>query len=253
MHLRGRTQAGRLRALDAYVVRSDRALLERPEGLFVDVGLGESPVTTIEAAETFRRVNPSLRVRGLDVDFARVERARAVFEAGEAGIEFEVGGFEAIPAGAVVVRAMNVLRGYPVERVSEAHASMGAALIEGGLGIDGTSDPGGDVLTAHLLRRRGERVVREALLFHSSFELGFGPMQFRDWLPRDLRRRVRSGEWIGELFERWSAAWQRVRVASPRESFERSVRAWAEVDPAVDVSWAAEGYVVWRPSGGVPE
>lgn len=241
---RGRTSQGRLRALDRYILVRESALLE--DGLFVDVGFGEGAVTTIDSATAFAR--GSLQIVGLDTDETRVEAARRSFE----HARFEVGGFEEIPRGASIIRVMNVLRAYPAELLGSAHASIGSALRDGGLAIDGTSDPEGDVLSAHLFRKRGDLLVREALLFHSTFAKGFAPLQFRDWLPRDLRRRVKPGEWIHALLGEWTEQWKRQRSEDPRESFARTARAWAEADQSVDASLSDDGFLLWKPAGGVP-
>lgn len=245
---RGRTSAARLHALDEFVLRAERGLLlQAGSSPFVDVGFGERPETTLASALLFREVNPALPVVGLEIEAHRVENARA-FE--DAQTRFVLGGFEAVPPGARLIRVMNVLRAYPVERIAPIHALLGEALIEGGLAIDGTSDPGGDILTAHLLRKRNGALHREALLFHASGATGFAPLLFRDWLPRDLRRRVKPGEWIHALLERWTSVWSRVRTPDPSESFVRSAHAWAASGEPVEL--VDDGLVVWRPRDGVP-
>lgn len=104
-------------------------------------------------------------------------------------------------------------------------------------------------MTAHLLRRAGDAVVREALLFQTDFGSGFAPVVFRDWLPRDLRRRVKPGEWIYDLFSKWTSAWESVRTDDPRASFVASVKA---LGPEFDGAMADRGFVIYRPAGGVP-
>lgn len=258
---RGRTSHGRLSALDAYLCRYERALLARDEGPWrgaavVDLGFGEHPWTTLESARAFREINPNLRVLGVELDPSRVEVAAAHVDP---LTEFRQGGFELPlrPGEAVrLIRAMNLLRGYPAESIPEIHRTLGDALLEGGLLVEGSTDTPGAVLTAHLLRRGPAGIEREALLFHTDFTRGFAPLLFRDWLPRDLRRRVRPGEPIHDFFAAWTAAWQGARASSraaPPEAFRLSGLAFAErlAGVSTDAWLLGNGYLLWRPPGGV--
>lgn len=119
-----------------------------------------------------------------------------------------------------VVRAMNVLRGYREEEVPAIHAALGAGLVEGGLLLEGSTDTEGHVSVVSLLRRRAGGLVREALLFHTDFARGFSPWLFRDWLPRDLRRRAQPGTAIHSLLSRWE---ERTHGRTPQERFANSV------------------------------
>lgn len=258
---RGRTARGRLQALDAYLLHQESALLARHEGAwaraaFVDVGFGEHPWTTLESAEAFRRVNPTLPVVGVEREAARVASAQAH---ADALTDFREGGF-ALPLrpGETVrlIRAMNLVRGYRPEEVPDIHRTLGEALLEGGLLVEGSTDADGAVGVSHLLRRGARGLVREALLFHTDFTRGFAPVLFRDWLPRDFRRRVKPGEPIHAFFAGWMEAWSAARAQGPLEppeALRRSVLGLAErVDGLVTEPWLlAHGYVLWRPVGGV--
>ncbi|MCP3097518.1 methylase [Myxococcus sp. K15C18031901] len=262
---RGRTAPGRLRALDAYLCRFERELVSRVDGpwaraAFVDVGFGEHPWTTLESAAAFRALHPTLAVVGVELDPAR---ARAAQVHADARTHFREGGFT-LPLSdeepARLVRAMNLLRQGPPERVPQAHQSLARPVLPSGLVVEGSCDPTGSVLTAHLLRRgedAGAPPAREALLFQTDFAQGFAPVLFRDWLPRDLRRRVRPGEPIHVFFEEWTEAWRQARAAghtAPAEAFGESVaRLGARMGGVVVDRWLLEaGYLVWRPEGGVP-
>jgi hypothetical protein len=243
---RGRTAPGRLRALDDYLLLAEAPLLlaPPPDAAFVDVGFGEHPATLVESAAALRAVAPGLPFVGLERDPAR---AAAALPLQDPRTRFLEGGFDALPSlgPARIVRAMNVLRTYREEEVPQAHALLGATLIEGGLLLEGSADPKGAILTAHLFRRRQGALHREALLFFTDFSHGFAPLLFRDWLPRDLRRRVRPGEPIHALFQAWTDAWSQIRAAhpDPRDAFSASVQALARVLPEVDVRWLSHGYV----------
>lgn len=242
---RGRTAPGRLRALDDYLLLAEEPLLRAPgDAAFVDVGFGEHPTTLLESAAALRAIAPGLPFVGLERDPAR---AAAALPLQDPRTRFVEGGFDALPSlgPARIVRAMNVLRTYREEDIAPAHALLGAPLIEGGLLLEGSSDPKGAILTAHLLRRRHGALHPDGLLFFTDFSHGFAPLLFRDWLPRDLRRRVRPGEPIHALLQAWTDAWSQIRAAhpEPRAAFSASVLALAQTHPEVDVRWHARGYV----------
>lgn len=234
--VRGRTRAGRLDGLDAWLVHEARELLFAG-GLVVDVGFGATTVTLEALAVAVHQVDPRLEVVGLERDASRAG-ARAV------GARLVVGGFEALSqlSGAVVVRAMNVLRGYRAEEAPLIHRALGVGLIEGGLLLEGSTDTEGHVSVCHLARRRGGELTSEGLLLYTDFERGFSPWLFRDWLPSDLRRAVRPGTRIHGLLDRWSRAVQAGGSGrSPRERFSSSV---GQVDGLAATPWElAHGYV----------
>jgi hypothetical protein len=261
--VRPRTRAGRLAALDAWLCVEARELLDG-RGALLDVGYGLEPVTTLELARAVRVVTPGLRVVGLE----REVGASAVGEPGRSTVaresrdaeleaaaglsselELRAGDFSscAAVAPAAVVRAMNVLRGYREEEVPAIHAALAAPLVDGGLVLEGSTDTEGAVTVVHLLRRRGAALTREALLFHTDFSRGFSPWLFRDWLPRDLRRRVRPGTAIHGFLEAWA---EHARGAEPRERFVASLDGVAGLETT---AWErAHGFARWAPVGGVP-
>ncbi|MBU8895076.1 methylase [Corallococcus sp. H22C18031201] len=261
---RGRTTPGRLRALDDYLCHAESTLLTRHEGpwaraAFVDVGFGEHPWTTLESAAAFRALNPDLLVIGVELDEARAQAAASAHS--DTRTHFRQGGF-ALPLApdepTRLVRAMNLLRQGAPERVPEAHQRLAQALLPSGLVVEGSSDTPGAVLVAHLLRRGDGRadLTREALLFHTDFSRGFAPWLFRDWLPRDLRRRVRPGEPLHAFFSAWEAAWTQARAeghTAPPDAFRESVVGLSSRIPGVTTDpWLlARGYLRWAPPAGV--
>lgn len=256
---RGRTRAGRLRALDAFLAHGELARGPTTPLRLIDVGVGDEPLTTLEWAA----VHPDAEVTGVEHDAARFRRASAYQRA---RVRFVLGGFETLPSlgPANVVRAMNVLRGYREQDVPPAHRAMVEALAPEGLAIDGTSSPDGDRMTALLLRRAADGSPRrEALLFHTDFRHGFSPWMFRDWLPRDLRRGVRPGTEIHGWFERWADAWSRARAAlvpnpedanEPAQVFARTceVLLATGAELSSDPWLASHGYLLYRLAGGGP-
>lgn len=237
--VRPRTRAGRLAALDAWLGAEARELLDG-RGAVVDLGYGAEPVTTLELARAVRAVTPGLRVVGL-------EREAPAQPSSE--VELLGGDFTSCAALApvAVLRAMNVLRGYREAEVPAIHAALAAPLVEGGLVLEGSTDTEGAVTAVHLLRRRGGALVREALLFHTDFSRGFSPWLFRDWLPRDLRRRVRPGTAVHDFLSAWAAT---ATGAEPRERFVASLEGVAGLEAT---AWEREhGFARWAPGGGVP-
>jgi len=200
---RRKTRPGRLAALDQLLLTLHEPLLARRDGPFatapvVDLGLGARPWTTVEWAESLRPLG--LEVVGVDHAADLVQRARA--DHAVPGVRYEVGSFDLPVRGARLVRAMNVLRDFPPEATAPAHAQMGECLLDGGLLVEGSCGPEGEVGCAHLVRKRGDGLVREGLLLWLDGARGTAPLLFRDRLPRDLRGaagdpvRVLLGAWM---------------------------------------------------------
>lgn len=244
---RGKTRPGRLGLLDSWLVACDLG----PAPRVVDVGIGASPETTVELFEALRTRWPAARVLGIDVDPVRVE---AAMRAGRPGLSFALRGFDLeLERPASAIRAMNVLRQYPPEQVSEAHARWGRSLAPGGILLEGSTNRTGDVLACHVLRR-GDELFREALLFGTRGVGGFAPMQLRDVLPRDLRRSCRPDHPLGAFFARWTEAWEHVRTGlEPRAAFEASARELARRGESMDLRAVHRGVIGWAPAGGIPE
>ena len=213
----------------------------------MDLGIGGNPWTTLELARAVRE-RFGREVVGVDHDPDVV--AGALRQA-EPGVTFVEGSFdlpdEARPA--LVIRAMNVLRDYGPADVQPAHERLGASLVDGGLLVEGSCGSRGEVLCAWLVRRIGPSLVREGLLFSTDFSRGFGPLQFRDRLPRDLRGTVKAGTPVGDLLDAWTAAVDASGARTARQRFvdgaERLAASRTDVDRRPD-EWA-EGYLVWRP------
>jgi hypothetical protein len=203
----------------------------------VDLGYGDSPATTLRWAERLKAQFPRVLVVGVEIEEARVERAK---EAERPGLEFRKGGFGlsrlGLPAISVI-RCMNVLRGYGLEQVRIAQAEMARALSPGGLLVEGSTDKEGSLLSAHVWRRDqgGPSLKYEGLVFGTDGRRGFGPRMFRDVLPRDLRRHCVEGEPVHAWLQTWHALFlaQRIerrgsRVASDKEKQKKALREFDE-------------------------
>ena len=188
MGCRRKTRPGRLAALDQLLLTLERPLLQEQAGAWagapvVDLGLGARPWTTLEWAAVLRPLG--VDVVGVDHAQELVERARA--DHATDGVRYEVGGFDLPVGGVRLVRAMNVLRDFSPDEVVPAHERMGRSLLDGGLLVEGSCGPEGEVGCAHLVRRVRGEMVREGVLMWLDGARGTAPLLFRDRLPRDLR------------------------------------------------------------------
>lgn len=202
---RGNTVPGRLRLLDRWLLAAEGPLLVG-EGFLgapaADVGLGALPWTTVEWARALRQRDPGLRVLGIDRDPSRVSAARALF-----GEELEWREGDLAPGEPCrLIRAMNLLRQVPAAEVPGALARLGAALVPGGLLIEGSSSHSGHVLAARTLRRGPDGLRPESLVFATDFTDGFAPAMFRGPLPQGLRLPWSAENPAFEVLERWSEA-----------------------------------------------
>jgi hypothetical protein len=136
---RGTTNPNRLRRVESWIAATLGGVLRgAADPVVVDLGYGASPVTAVELRARLARLRPDVRVVGVEIDPVRVAAASPA--ADPPALTFRRGGFELAGLRPVVVRAMNVLRQYPVDAVSPAWASMTARLPRGGAVVEGTCD-----------------------------------------------------------------------------------------------------------------
>ena len=209
---RGKTTRNRLRRIDIFLIRYDPELIKRSDtgsnrSLYVDLGFGAEPATTLESASRFRKLNPSLHILGVEIDPERVSAAAACKTA---EIDFRLGGFNLpLKNGETVrmIRAFNVLRQYPPEQYADAVQLMADQLSGGGLLVEGTSDPFGRVWCANLFRVPGPgQISYEGLAFSTSFRYGFDPAHLQPVLPKNLIHQMGSLTEIHAFFEEWKDA-----------------------------------------------
>src|SRR5215204_5465836 len=198
---RGKTASNRLRRVDLFLLKYDPNLIRRQDGaferaFFVDLGYGATPTTTVESFARLRTLNPALPVLGVEIDPERVAAAQPFIEP---GLNFRLGGFnlpmgkwpDSVAEGVRAVRAFNVLRQYEAEAVAPAYARIAENVLAGGLLIEGTSNPPGQIWVAHVMRRTEVTAFapdawrREALVFSTNFRQGFDPTSFQPVLPKD--------------------------------------------------------------------
>jgi hypothetical protein len=233
---RGTTAPRRLRRADRWLLANWPALRSTPHPVVVDLGFGASPVTTFDLASRLRRINPGVRVVGLDIDPARVAAAQATPT--ELPVDFAIGGFELAGLRPDVVRAFNVLRQYPVEEVGGWWAEMTARLAPGGFVLDGTCDETGRLASWIRLSAGGPQSLTLAV------DLSGLPGSVAARLPKILISRNVEGEPIHRLLTALDDGWTRLAwrsVFGPRQRFA------AVVDEIRAAGWpVADGPPRWR-------
>ncbi len=249
---RGKTARNRLRQVDNFLLLYEPGLITRPDdSLFVDLGYGAEAFTTLETAERFRRLNPELRILGVEIE---PERVAAGLPYADVRTFFRLGGFNVpLLAGESVrgLRAFNVLRQYSEAEVLPAWEQMARYVQPGGILIEGTSNPTGAIWAANLLRRVPEGWHKEALVFFTNFHLGFDPLEFQTILPKNYIHRMVPGEPIFDFFSTWKSA---VAETSPvqtwglRQWFAASAQALARRGYRINLRrrWLSKGWMIWE-------
>ncbi len=225
---RGKTAPNRLRKTDTFLGVAFPDFVRRMTGLYVDLGYGAYPVTSVETLRRLRRLNPSLRALGVEIDPQRVAEAQPF---AEPRLEFHLGGFN-LPLqpdeSVSVLRAFNVLRQYDEAAVAKALAALSAPLIEGGLILEGTSDPLGRLLTFNLFQKQKGDLERIAFVLaptlradpSASSGQAFFPRRFQAVLPKNFIHHAEPGGAIDRFFAAWQ--WARARGGDQRRVFAQS-------------------------------
>jgi hypothetical protein len=209
-------------------------------------------VTTLELYKRVRAVVPDAEVAGLEIDPERVasacRRLTALRARGEElpGLSFAVGGFELpLPRRPALVRAFNVLRQYPEERVATAWSRLRAGLAPGGALVEGTCDEIGRRAVWVTLPDNGacEDGPREALITFSARLASLErPYDLAERLPKALIHRNVPGEPVHRFLRDFDRAWD---SAAPYSAFGARQR-WLAAVASLSVAWP----VVRRPPQG---
>ena len=258
---RGKTADNRLRRVDHFILMYEPALLTRRDGdfadaLFVDLGYGFDPRTTLESAARFRRINPELKILGVEIDQERVAAAQPF---ADARTFFRLGGFN-LPLEknerVRLIRAFNVLRQYKEEDFAPAYQTLAPYILEGGLMIEGTSNPHGGIWAANLARKvldssRVQNWKMEALVFSTNFHLGFDVEEFQTLLPKNYIHRMMPGEEIYDFFEAWKRAVAETchtKTFGLKQWFALSAESLAQKGYKIDLrrKWLSKGWLIWR-------
>jgi len=268
---RGKTASNRLRRVDNFILLYEPTFLTRTDGLFaaslfVDLGYGFDPRTTLESAARFRTVNPNLPILGVEID---KERVNAAGPFADAITHFRLGGFNLPlqPGESVrLIRAFNVLRQYEEKDFAPAYERLAQYVLPGGLMIEGTSTPFGQLWSANVARRvlesdglpsnsqkqafgvQGWKF--EALVFSTNFRLGFDVEEFQTILPKNYIHHMFKGEPIFDFFEAWKRAAAETiaaKVYGPRQWFIAAAEGLAARGYKIDLhrKWLSKGWLIW--------
>lgn len=284
---RGKTASNRLRRVDNFILLYEPALLTRTDDLFaprhplnqderrgvgdsmfVDLGYGFDARTTLESAARFRRVNPDLKILGVEIDKERVE---AALPFADDKTFFRLGGFNLpLKAGERVrlIRAFNVLRQYEEKDFAPAYERLAQYVLPDGLMIEGTSNPFGSIWCANVVRRTLEsgsllldfrqqavgvqsQWKFEALVFSTNFRLGFDVEEFQTILPKNLIHHVVPGEPIHDFFEAWKLSAKEtiaLKTYGAKQWFVAAAEALAQKGYKINVQkkFLSKGYLIWE-------
>jgi hypothetical protein len=254
---RGKTASNRLRRVDNFILLYEPSLLTRTDGrfahaLFVDIGYGFDARTTLESAARFRRVNPELPILGVEIEKERVE---AALPYADEKTSFRLGGFN-LPLKedehVRLIRAFNVLRQYEEEDFAPSYERLAQYVLPGGLMIEGTSTPYGQIWTANLARalESGKWNI-EALVFSTNFRLGFDIIDFQAVLPKNYIHHVLPGEPVYDFFEAWkqsAAEMSAMKVYGLRQWFIHSAESLARKGYKINLQkkFLSRGYLIWE-------
>lgn len=254
---RGKTASNRLRRVDNFILLYEPSLLTRTDGLFaeslfVDLGYGFDPRTTLESAARFRKLNPNLKILGVEIDKERVE---AALPFADEKTFFRLGGFNLpLHPGETVrmIRAFNVLRQYEEKDFAPAYERLAEYVPPGGLMVEGTSTPFGNLWAANLARKMEIGDWRfEALVFSTNFHGGFDVEEFQTILPKNYIHRVVRGEPIHDFFEAWKhsvAETSHAKTFGLKQWFAASAESLARKGFDIDIhkKWLGKGYLIWN-------
>ena len=253
---RGKTASNRLRRVDNFILLYEPSLLTRTDGLFaeslfVDLGYGFDPRTTLESAVRFRKVNPNLKILGVEIDKERVEAAQPY---ADGKTFFRLGGVNPPlrrRGGVRRMRVFNVLRQYEEEDFIPAYERLAEYVLPGGLMIEGTSTPFGQIWAANLARRLGEASWKmEALVLSTNFRLGFEVEEFQTILPKNYIHRMAPGEAIHDFFDAWrrsAAEPPTAKTFGVKQWVAASAEALAKKGFKIDLhrKWLGKGWLIW--------
>lgn len=200
---RGTTNPNRLRRVDRYI--ASLPIVKKSGAVVVDLGFGASPITAIELLARLKKINPSVRVVGIEIERERVERALPM---ASESLDFLHGGFETpLPDGLInadLIRAFNVLRQYNESEVSSAWKLMQSRLSSDGVLIDGTCDEIGRVSCWVTLDKFAPKVLTISLRL-SGLDL---PSKVAERLPKILIHKNVPGEKIYDYLLALDTSWQ---------------------------------------------
>lgn len=247
---RGTTGTNRLRRVDRWIAVHPALRRADPHPLVVDLGFGASAVTALELEARLRAARPDVEVLGLEIEPARVARAREQLDLVRAGltsftpgarVSFGLGGFEVpAPRRPAVIRAFNVLRQYDEVDVPGSWARMAERLAPGGILVEGTCDEIGRVSTWIEVGADASPRTLSLSLRLAGLEQ---PSIAAERLPKALIHHNVPGERIHAFLAALDREWDRAAVVAPFGPVHR----WrTALDALVADGWALHGRSRWR-------
>ena len=254
---RGKTASNRLRRVDNFLLVYEPSLLTRTDGLFahalfVDLGYGFDPRTTLESAARFRRVNPDLPILGVEIEKERVEAAlpyankKTFFRRGGFNLPLQEGEHVRL------IRAFNVLRQYEEKDFAPAYERLAQYVLPGGLMIEGTSNLFGSIWCTNMVRKEESGKWQfESLVFSTNFRLGFDITDFQAVLPKNYIHHMVPGKPIYDFFEAWkqaAAETSAMKVYGLRQWFIHSAESLAQKGYRINLQkkFLSRGYLIWE-------
>jgi hypothetical protein len=220
--------------------------------MVVDLGYGRVPLTTVELAHRLWRLDPTIPILGVERDPERVKEA---LESVTEHLEFRQGDFQLpLRDGEKVrlIRAMNVLRQYPEEAARPAISQLVGQLEPGGLLVEGTCHPFGQVMVVGLHGRSVDgEPIHHGVLFATNFRQGFEPGIFPPVLPKYLIHRMVPGEPIYDFFEHWekaAAMSSHAKTFGTRQHFVATAHQLGKWVDGLELRerWLRRGWLFWR-------
>lgn len=247
---RGTTGTNRLRRVDRWIARHPALRRADPHPLVVDLGFGASAVTALELEARLRATRDDVEVLGLEIEPARVARAReqlALVRSGATGfapdahVSFGLGGFEVpAPRRPTVIRAFNVLRQYDESDVAGAWARMATRLEPGGILVEGTCDEIGRVSTWIEVGADASPRTLSLSLRLAGLEQ---PSIAAERLPKALIHRNVPGERVHAFLGALDREWERAAAVAPFGPVHR----WrTALDALVADGWPVQDRSRWR-------
>ncbi len=200
---KGLTSVNRLRQVDNFVCMEFAYIFRRSNPIFIDVGFGENPITTIESYRRIKHINSDIKVIGVEINNKRLQNAKP-YE--QERIEFRLGGFN-LPIykeeKANAIRCYNVLRQYPESDFQSSIIVLSNYLIDDGIIIEGTSDQFGRLVSFNIFRKLRDKIYHDSLVFGTNFKSNFYPRDFQSVLPRNFIQHVTPDNWLYCFFDDW--------------------------------------------------
>ncbi|UJR10771.1 hypothetical protein I4U23_014959 [Adineta vaga] len=266
---RGKTTQNRLRRVDNFVTMYCCDLILSTEHLYVDLGYGRTPITTLESAKCFRQYNRQLRILGIEIDNKRVREAQKFvdditdFRQGGFNLPLQTNPITGQRETVNLIRAFNVLRQYDLESdCHDSHLLMCNYLNTNGILIEGTSDPLGRIWVANVIRKHIDRSIRiEALVFSTNFRGEFDIVTFQQNLPKNfIHRMTGTNEMIFNFFEDWKRSYEQMGKSMKtmfgigvRQQFIITARYLAEeygYNIITRKKYLKNGFLVWKLTPG---